>query len=106
MEGARHISAQTFTPVSHIYYYYGVVSVHRCVLPYKHRKIVERLLNLMKLCTAIIIIKQWGWGAGGEVSIAHDACRQVCYHTFGLHFEYNDLRKKIIPNKVHSKYLA
>ena len=32
-------------PVNHISYYYGVVSGHRCVLPYKYRKILGMLLN-------------------------------------------------------------
>ena len=32
---------------------YEVVSLHVCVLPYKYRKILERLLKLMKLCNII-----------------------------------------------------
>ena len=29
----RHLYAPRFAPFNHIYYYYGVVSDHRCVLP-------------------------------------------------------------------------
>ena len=32
---------------------YEVVSLHRCVLPYKYRKILEMFLTLMKLCELI-----------------------------------------------------
>ena len=36
-------------PPSHIYYYYRVFLDHSCVLPHNYRKILEMLLNLIKV---------------------------------------------------------
>ena len=44
---------------NHILYYYGVVSDHRCVLPYKYRKRLEVLLKLMKVWCHTVCVRRW-----------------------------------------------
>ena len=48
--GVRPLCAPIFPIFLPRFRLYEVVSLHRCVLPYKCRKILEMLLELMKLC--------------------------------------------------------